>query len=176
MTLPTRLLCFFVLSVVLLMAGCGAEDTSDASTVVEDPSPGTLEAETLTDTLIVDDAWARTGPQGGMSAAYLRIFNTTAAADTLLQVTSPAAELVELHESYEREGGMRGMRKMPPIPVPADSNVVLEPGGKHVMLIRLTRGLSEGDSVALTFTFSRHGARTLSLPVRPLSSSPAPAE
>jgi copper(I)-binding protein len=165
-----------VLLVGLLVAGCRSDDPSDTSASPDDPSPGTLEAETLDDTLIVDGAWARTGPQGGMSAAYLRLLNTTGAADTLLRVTSPVAELVELHESYEREGGMRGMRKIPPIPVPPDTNVMLEPGGRHVMLIRLTRGLAEGDSLALTFTFARHGARTLSLPVRPLSSSPAPAE
>lgn len=151
---------------VLLAVGCGSQEGSS--------SPETLVTEPLQDTLLVEDAWARPGPQGGMSAAYFEIENRTGAADTLLSAASPVAELVELHESYEREGGMRGMRKIPPIPIPSEGEVALAPGGKHVMLIRLTHPLAQSDSVALVLTFARHGPRLLTLPVRPLADSTVP--
>ena len=164
MTPPSSLL--GSLLVLLLVAGCAGQDTTDAP-----PPPATPGVEPEADTLLVSDAWARTGPQGGMSAAYLRITNRTATADTLLSAASGAADLVELHESYAREEGMRGMRRVPQVAVPAGSSVTLEPGGTHAMLIRLTRPLAEGDSVALSLTFAHHGTRTLMLPVVPPGSS-----
>jgi len=163
--IPSLRLPTIALLSALLAVGCGQEGSSASETRA---------LQLLQDTLVVEDAWARPGPQGGMSAAYFEVENRTAAADTLLRAASPVAELVELHESYEREGGMRGMRKIPPIPIPSGGEVALAPGGKHVMLIRLTHPLAKDDSVALVLTFARHGPRLLTLPVRSLTDRTVP--
>lgn len=102
-----------------------------------------------------------------MSAAYFRLANGTTSPDTLLAVETAAASALELHETIEREPGVRGMRPVGPIPVASGEVVVLAPGGLHVMLIRLTRPLAEGDTLALRLRFASGGTiDPLMAPVR----------
>jgi len=58
------------------------------------------------------------------------------------------------------------MRPMGPVPVAAGEQVALEPGGIHVMLIRLTQPLPPGDSLAVDFQFAQAGTRSLTVPIR----------
>lgn len=113
----------------------------------------------------IQDAWARPGAEGGMSAAYFRISNGAGEADTLRSAQSEVAMLTEVHESFQQQG-MMGMREVPFVEIPARSSVVFQQGGLHVMLIRLKEGLAEGDSVALTLTFSHSEPVTVQVPVR----------
>lgn len=101
-----------------------------------------------------------------MSALYAWIGNGTASADTLQSVSTDAANTVEIHESYENDDGMRGMRPVGPVPVPAGEQVALAPGGTHVMLIGLNRTLQPGDSLAVDFQFAQAGTRSMTVPVR----------
>jgi hypothetical protein len=50
--------------------------------------------------------------------------------------------------------------------VAAGEQVALEPGGIHVMLIRLTQPLPPGDSLAVDFQFAQAGTRSLTVPIR----------
>lgn len=156
---------FLVLLFPGFLAACGG-----GSGGAEEPAASeTAPAESLS----VQDARARTGPSGGTSAAYMHLVNPTDAPDSLVAARSDAAELVELHETYDRGEGMRGMREVPAIAVPAGDTTRLEPGGLHVMLIRLTRDLQAGDSLALELDFARSGARVLTLPVQSLQGAGA---
>ena len=114
----------------------------------------------------VSDAWARPGAEGRMSAAYFLVSNSNGEDDVLLSVETNVAQTAEVHESYEREDGMMGMREIPKLDLPAQSTVRFEQGGLHVMLIDLTRRLSEGDTFKLKLVFENGDSATIDVPVR----------
>jgi len=114
----------------------------------------------------IEGAWARPASEGRMSAAYFLITNFEESEDALVGVESDVAQLVEVHESYEREEGMMGMREVPEVTLPAQSTVRFEQGGLHIMLIQVTRTLADGDTFELTLNFSNSEPQTIEVPVR----------
>lgn len=114
----------------------------------------------------VEGAWARPGMEGRMSAAYFLITNYTEAADTLVSIETEAADTAEVHESYESEEGMMGMRAVPELELPSQSTVRFEQGGLHVMLMQLTQQFSEGDSLRITLNFKNNDPVDVAIPVR----------
>jgi len=82
-----------------------------------------------------------------MSAGYFVITNNTDESTRITSVSSPQFEAVEVHETTISDGVSR-MRELEALVVPAQSSVVLERGGKHLMLMR-PRDLQ--DSVTLQF-------------------------
>ena len=66
---------------------------------------------------------------------------------------SDACGMVELHETVMSDGTM-SMQHLPAgIAVPAGSEVVLEPGGLHVMCMNKQADFNTGDSVELDLVF-----------------------
>lgn len=118
--------------------------------------------------IAIENAWARPARANGVSAIYMNVLNGSARADTLLSLSSPVAGLVEVHESYEREEGMMGMRQAETVIFPARDVVILEPGGLHIMLIQLREELAEGDTVEVTLQLSDSGEMVISAPVQPV--------
>jgi len=114
----------------------------------------------------IEGAWARPASEGRMSAAYFLISNFEKADDALIGVESDVAQLVEVHESYEREEGMMGMREVPEVELPSESTVRFQQGGLHIMLIQVTRTLADGDTYELTLNFSNSESQTIEVPVR----------
>jgi len=86
-------------------------------------------------------------PGRPMSAGYLVITNNTDQAVLITAVESPQFANVEIHETTMRDGIAR-MRELESLEVPANGNVVLARGGKHLMLMRPG---DLGDSVTLRF-------------------------
>lgn len=103
-----------VLLLALLLAACGA------------PEPP----------LVVSELEI-TKPMPGMhmSAGFLVISNNTGETTRITKVSSPQFEAVEIHETTITDGISR-MRELDAIEIPAQSSVVLERGGKHLMLMR----------------------------------------
>lgn len=118
------------------------------------------------DGIEIENAWARPGSENGVSAIYMAVLNGSSEADSVIAVSSPAAGMAEIHESYEREEGMMGMRPAGNLIIPARDAVYLEPGGLHVMLMSLNRGLANGDEIEFTIEFANAGKRTLRAPVQ----------
>ena len=119
----------------------------------------------------VQDPWVRaTVPHQQVSGAFMRL--ESAKDMRLVEVRSPVAGAVEIHESTMKDNVMR-MRKVPAVPVPAGRGAELKPGGYHVMLLRLKQQLKEGERVPLTLVFEdAQGRREIvevSAPVRPLA-------
>lgn len=102
----------------------------------------------------MSDAWARATPPGmPMGAIYGVLTNT---GDDQLEVTAistPVARGAEIHQSIEIDGLMR-MREVTPFFVPARETVVLQPGGKHIMLMGVQDALREGESFPLQLRLS----------------------
>lgn len=105
---------------------------------------------------------------------FLTLKNAGATADRLVKAASPIASSVELH-THVKDGDAMRMRPVENIPVPANGQTALEPGGYHIMLIDLRQPLKEGASVPLTLTFEKAGTVTLQVPVVKAGSSPMPA-
>lgn len=145
------------LFVVTFAISCtGGEDAADSEPEIEIPDSG----------ISITDAWARPGRENGVTAVYMNVANGFAETDTLISLSSPVSGLVELHETYEREEGMMGMREAEEPIFPGKSAVVMRPGGLHIMLMQLQEVLNEGDSLELTLEFSLYGSETLTVPVR----------
>lgn len=114
----------------------------------------------------IEGAWARPATEGRMSAAYFLITNFEEEADTLIGVQSDIAQLVEIHESFQMEGDMMGMREVEHLELPGQSTVRLQQGGLHVMLIQLNRTLTDGDTFELTLNFANSEDITIEIPAR----------
>lgn len=97
---------------------------------------------------VVDDAWVRATVAGQPSTgAFMHI---TASSDSkLIEVQSPAAKTVQIHES-KMENDVMSMQPVASVPLPAGKSVAIVPEGYHVMLIDLVGQIKVGDQVPLT--------------------------
>jgi hypothetical protein len=101
--------------------------------------------------LQVENAWIRQAPPGTMmTAAYARLVNTGKLPLVVDGARGRDFSGVELHQT-QLQGGMSRMRPGK-LEVPAGGSVSFEPGGWHLMLFGMTRGLAAGDTVPLTLT------------------------
>ncbi len=108
-------------------------------------------------TLVVKSAWSRElPPSATVGAAFLSLSNHTDQADRLLSAESSIAEVTELH-AHEHEGDVMRMVKVDSIEIPAHSDLTLEPGGYHIMLIDLHKPLVAGQTLPLTLHFEHAG-------------------
>ncbi len=99
----------------------------------------------------VEDPWVRaTVPQQKATGAFMQI--KTSQATRLIEVRSPVAGVVEIHE-MKMENNIMRMRQINGLDVPAGKAVELKPGGYHVMLMDLKEQMKEGTSVPVTLVF-----------------------
>jgi len=110
------------------------------------------------DGIEVSQAWSRATVRGAsVAAGYLTIDNQGGAADVLKSGATDRADRVEIHQSRE-EGGVVTMRAVPKgIEIKPGKQVVLKPGGYHLMLIGLRSALLPGDTVRVTLHFDKAG-------------------
>lgn len=107
--------------------------------------------------LNIGHPWARAS--AGLArngAAYLTLHNAGAAGDRLVAASGAVAERIEMH-THLMEGDVMKMRQVEAIEVPAGSDVALQPGGIHIMLIGLKAPLVEGERFPLTLRFAEAG-------------------
>ncbi len=88
------------------------------------------------------------------AALYLTLTNGTPQDDELIGISTTVAGMASLHDSFT--GGK--MAAISGAPVPRGGELRLEPGGRHGMLMGLTRDLKAGDTVFVTLTLKRAGA------------------
>lgn len=119
-----------------------------------------------TGSIQITDGWARPAAEGANSAAYLTVQNGKAHADTLRQVASDAAQMAEVHESYQTDNNMMDMRPAGKQAIAAGSKLILKPGGLHIMLMQLKKSLSDGDSLTLNLSFAHDSIHTVTVPVQ----------
>ena len=127
------------LSLLVVMFGCAGDR-------------GSVEAEGLE----VSKAYVAEPATGERTAMYLTITNSGDADDELLDVTTPAAGVAEIHRTYDDDGMMR-MEPVSSMTIPAGTSVHLAPGGYHVMLMELKEHLWAGDHVDVTLHFRHMG-------------------
>ena len=116
----------FLLSGILL-AACNGEAEAPlvaSDTVISEPPPGRA-----------------------MSAGYLTLRNNANSVVRISGVDSPQFGFVEIHETRLDDGVAR-MLLVPELLIPAKSSVTLQPGGKHLMLMR---PIGSPDKISLSF-------------------------
>lgn len=115
--------------------------------------------------LQVKDGWIRPAGKGMNTAFYFKAVNNSDKADTLLSVKSDVAKMVQMHETFNKDG-MMGMRQVKAIPIQPKSTLEFKPGGYHVMVMNLNKDLKKGDSAQFTLHFKYAGNITVKAPVK----------
>ena len=82
----------------------------------------------------------------------------------LVSIESDAFDKVEVHEMVVVDGLMT-MREVANMVVPANGQVQMQPGGKHLMLIGPQQHLKNGQKVDLTLIFESGLEQTVSVKV-----------
>ena len=90
------------------------------------------------------------------TALYFTVENNSNEADTLYSIESDVSKMVQLHETYSN-GSVMGMREIGQIVINPGEKVELEPGGKHVMVMKLKKDLKIGDKVDFKLHFRKAG-------------------
>jgi copper(I)-binding protein len=144
-------------SICLLLAATSSLALADATSQQEGKEPS----------LSVHGAVSHPNAGVPVGVAYMKIENHQNFVVRLVAVRTPAAKRVELHETIV-SGDMTRMKHHPDgFDIPPRGEVVLEPGGKHVMLLGLVEPLKAGDSFVLYLEFDRAGTLATEVQVEP---------
>ena len=108
--------------------------------------------------LTVSGAFAYEPITPASGAAYFRVHNGGTEADTLVSASSPTTHGAMFHTA--------NMGRRETLPIPAGGELVLQPGGTHLMLSDFSPAPAAGDSLQLDLVFAHAGRLTLWLPVR----------
>lgn len=119
------------------VAGCGSSSDSSESTA----------------TVTVTDAWIRAS-DGPMTGIFGDITNSGGQDVTIVSATNTASAMTELHEMAMVDGKMVMQEKAGGVVLSANSTIVLEPGGDHIMAMGMTAPVVPGDEVEVTLTLS----------------------
>jgi copper(I)-binding protein len=134
--------------------------------------------------LEVEDVWARPAmamvegagsseggagmgqPVPGTGAVFMLIKNAGSEADRLVGGQTDVADVVEIHETVMEGEVMKMQMLADGLEVPAQDEVLLKPGGYHVMLIGIQRDLAVGDTFTLDLQFEKSGGLRVEPEVR----------
>jgi copper(I)-binding protein len=116
-------------------------------------------------TITVSDGYVKASiPGSDVTASYMTLRNTSNKAITLQKVSSTVSDRIEIHEHSMADGMMR-MRKVGEITIKANSTVVLQPSGLHLMIFSLKQPIKEKSVMPLTLYFSNDTEVKIQLPV-----------
>lgn len=113
----------------------------------------------------ITDYWVKSSEmstQGGMTAVYGTITNTTNEDVVLIGGATEVAGVVEVHEMSMIGGEMKMQQIDGGLVIPAGQSVTLEPGGNHLMLMMLQSDVLAGDTIDVLFDFDGTEDITLS--------------
>ncbi|QUY62446.1 copper chaperone PCu(A)C [Gulosibacter molinativorax] len=102
------------------------------------------------DLLAISDAWVK-ATDTEMTGSFGTLTNKSDADITIVSATTEVAGMTELHETIVQSDGSSVMQEIDGgFVVPAGEDLVLEPGGNHVMLMGLNTEILPGDEVTIT--------------------------
>lgn len=110
--------------------------------------------------IVIKDQWLRPGAEKMATALYFTIENRGVSADTLYAVESEISSMIQIHETYS-QGDMMGMREIKELVVEPGSEIRLEPGGNHIMVMKLKRDLIRGEKIKFLLHFKHAGEKPI---------------
>jgi copper(I)-binding protein len=118
-------------------------------------------------TLVVKNAWARQAPGSDVAAVYLSLSNTSVRPIIVIGVQSPLASHSMMHRTAV-VAGQSQMRMQSRIVIAPGKTVSFAPGGNHIMLSGLKRGVTVGQSVPLVLLLADGAQLAIAAVVKPL--------
>ncbi len=107
---------------------------------------------------------ARLGEPAGPNAALYFTASGGDEPDRLLGARAAVAAEVQIHQTTTGEDGTMSMRPVDGLDVPAGGELVLEPGGYHLMLVDVER-VEAGDEIDVTLIWENSGELTITVDV-----------
>jgi periplasmic copper chaperone A len=140
-----------------LLVACGSDDKSSSDTKA-----------TTAKAVSISSPWTRvTAPEAMTGAVYMTITSTDGDVLTDASVPASVAGETQIHEtttsgdsmddSMGGSGGMKGMKEVGQVDIPAGQSVQFKPGGYHIMLMKLAKPITAGETVPVTLTFQKAG-------------------
>ena len=124
--------------------------------------------------LEVSKAWTPAVGQSGADAPlYMTIVNRGSEPDELLRFRCPVAHFSEKRATDYGEGAPAA-REVKSIPLPANQTVMLKPGGYHLMLLKTTQALKQGEEFSCSLSFRKAGSQQLKVTVAAEGAQAAP--
>jgi copper(I)-binding protein len=152
-----------VLLVMVTVAACGAP----AGSSIEIEDVWARPAMAMKETTESSEGGAGMGqPMPGTGAVFMLLRNRGLEADRLVGGQTDVANVVEIHETVMEGEVMKMQMLTNGLEVPARGEVLLKPGGYHIMLIGMQRDLAVGDTFTLELQFEKSGILTVEPEVR----------
>lgn len=123
-----------------LTSACGTDEPADTTDTADGDVKQTVE---------IVGGWAK-ATDTEMSGVFGTIHNNTPDDVQLVGVSAEIDGVVELHETVPGGGGMMMQEKEGGFLIPGSGELVLEPGGNHIMLMELTEPITTGQEIDLT--------------------------
>ncbi|KJV55645.1 hypothetical protein OCHUTO_0752 [Orientia chuto str. Dubai] len=113
------------------------------------------------------NAWARPAAIGKNSAVYLTISNQSLKNIEIIGVSAPdIANIAMFHQSITDDNGVVSMSHIEHLLIPLQTEFILKPGGFHIMLMKVTKQLRDGDSFNIIFTMKDQTTTTIKVQVK----------
>ncbi len=113
---------------------------------------------TVGDLVITNVRAGATVPKAPVAGGYMVIRNNGSEPDFLIGGQAAFSGDVQIHE-MKMHGDVMKMRELADgLEIPAGGEVVLKPGGYHVMFMKLTEPLTEDENRKATLTFKNAGS------------------
>lgn len=137
-----------VAGTALALAGCGSPKPEDKASTSAHEEANSSPVETK-------DMWIKAA-KDGMTAAFGTVTNTSGEDLTLTGGKSDHADVVEMHETVsDGAGGMEMKHKEDGFTIKPGESKTFEPGGDHIMLMKMTKAIEPGEKVTITVTSSQ---------------------
>jgi len=124
-----------------------------------------LTAQACTDNLEIKNPWiVAVPPNAKATAAFMTITNK---GEEKLEIVGGSCEVAGKVEPMiaTKDGDMAGMKTVPALVVPPGGELVLKPGGDHIMLMELSRVPKDGETLKLTLKLNTGCELTIDVPV-----------
>ena len=125
--------------------------------------------------IAVSHAWLRATPRTApVAGGYVTLTNTGKAPDTLVSASLPMAPEGQIHTMTVKNGVMEMRRLDDGLAIAPGATVMLRPGGDHLMFLKPTAQLKEGESVRGSLTFKHAGTLPVTFVVGGMAAKSAP--
>ena len=107
-----------------------------------------------------------TPPRAPVTGGYMTIVNNGELTERLVSARAPFAGKVEIHTMSIQDDVMKMRRLENGLEIRAGETVHLQPGGFHLMLMRLDEQMRPGEMRDVTLVFEEAGELVLPMPVK----------
>lgn len=122
--------------------------------------------------LQITDPYTRTTPpMVAVAGGFMTVTNNGTESDTFLGGSAGFVEAVEIHEMSMADGIMKMRRLENGLQIAPNETVELKPGGYHLMLIKPSEPMKEGDKHKITLSFKQAGDIEVELEVKDISAT-----